>query len=227
MISYAAWSVIVGSVVVVLTSARIQSPGPATQSSCDRAARVWCFRDTAEATDGPTPDVTSTWVVYVRGSDSVEVALLPGVAGGAISTNVGQDKVEGVTAPFFHRRIAESGTLVARVSLDDNFGPRIPYTIRVRQVDTSGRPVSQLSGGRANISLVVRRPPAGRRLMAVSLIPLSSVRPGIDRRKWAFPLGVNYRVALSKDSLFELCVLPCSRPDTIKLKDGSSIAKKY
>jgi len=111
MIGHAGRSLILGAAVIGLTGAQSHTPGSTTQSSCQRAAMVWCFRDTAEATDGAVPNVSSTWIIFVRGGDSAEVTVIPSVGGAAITTTLGQDMIGRMTAPFVRRRIAESATV--------------------------------------------------------------------------------------------------------------------
>lgn len=57
-----------------------------------------------------------------------------------------------------------------------------------------------------------------------SVIPLSA-GPVKDRRAWRVFANA-YRVALVPDSLYEICHLPCSRPDTILLRAGAVVKQQ-
>jgi hypothetical protein len=57
------------------------------------------------------------------------------------------------------------------------------------------------------------------------VIPLGVAPTVRDRSMWTV-LPRRYRVALLPDSLYELCKIPCSRPDTVKLTPSAYVSKR-
>jgi hypothetical protein len=65
-----------------------------------------------------------------------------------------------------------------------------------------------------------------RKTAQFSIVPISLLSPVTDRSKWKAFVRT-YKVALVRDSLYEVCRVPCSRPDTVKLTPSARVTKRY
>ena len=213
-------------------SARVvSSPGDGSRKSedaptsiepCDTTPAAICYRDTAHAGDDksdPAGYPLAAWLLFAAAGDSIEIWAPPG---GAVSTDLGKERDSlHNTAPYFRHRFQYAGTLGFDVSLDETQGETAPYTLRITRVASSSAGSLRPSGQTATLAVA-----SHRRATVFSLVPLSVAPTVRDRSRWRiFPR--RYKVALVSDSLYELCPLPCSAPDTVKLTPGANVVKKY
>jgi len=149
---------------------------------------------------------------------SVEVLGL----GTHISTNLGQDHdaVTHNTAPFFRRRLRHDGVLAVSAMMDHS-GDSVEYDLEFRHPVRLPPEAFRATGQRASLSLVI-----GNQGKRVSMVPVSIAGTISDRSSWAVRPR-DYTVALVADSLYELCLLPCVKPDTVKLTPQSRVVRKY
>lgn len=200
------------------TSARSSSMPPIP---CNSTSITLCFHDTAfmrlpEADDhflGASKD----WLWFDAADVSIEVLGL----GTFISTNLGQDHdpVTHNTASFFRRRLRHDGVLTVHVDTDER--DSVEYDLEFRHPDRAPPDALRATGQRASLSLAI-----GKQGKRVSVVPVSIAGTISDRSRWAVAPG-DYTVALVADSLYELCLLPCVKPDTVKLTLQSRVVRKY
>ena len=210
------------------TNART-ADAPGTSSSlppmppCRSTSIAVCFHDTAfKKVQGPPDDpswlAARDWLWFDAADDSIEVLGL----GTFISTNLGQDHdVTGNTASFFRRRLHRDGVLTVEVDADDALGDSVEYDLRFRHPVRLPPEAFRATGQRASLNLVI-----GKQGNRVSVVPVSIAGTVRNRSDWA--VGPReYNVALVADSLYELCLLPCVKPGTVKLTPWSRVVRKY
>lgn len=198
-------------------------------TACDSTAAM-CFRDTAYMRNDKDIDmlvVDADWIVFVAAQDSLELYASAdrGHPQAAIITYFGnQSRQErdskGNTAPFQHLRLASDG--VVRVSLDLSTGESsVPYTLRVRHAEKNDPGVLHASGRSAKLAIS-----SAQATERFSVIPTTLARSVHDVSAWTVLPG-SYNVALLADSLYEVCGVPCTAPDTVKLTPGVRVVKRY
>jgi hypothetical protein len=84
-------------------------------------------------------------------------------------------------------------------------------------------PTLEPTGKTVRLILSARNP---RVVTEFSVIPMSQLRPGLDRTAWKTVPG-RHKIALTRDSLYEVCVLPCVRPKTIRLRPNQTVSWSY
>jgi len=109
------------------------------------------------------------------------------------------------------------GVLRVSVSVNEMLGDTVPYVLRLNRPGI-GQPQRE-TGSTALLTISTKK-----KNSSFTLLPLG--RHAEDPKPWSV-FATTYKVALQSDSLFELCQLPCSRPDTIKLSPGSIVRKSY
>jgi hypothetical protein len=172
-----------------------------------------------EEVDDHELGATRDWLWFDAADVSLEVLGL----GTYITTNLGQDHdaVSHNTASFFRRRLRHDGVLTVEVTTDEVLGDSIEFDLEFRHPDRAPPKALRATGQRASLSLVI-----GKQGKRVSVVPLSIAGTISDRSSWAVGPR-DYIVALVADSLYELCLLPCVKPDTVKLTPRSRIVRKY
>jgi hypothetical protein len=214
-------------------------PSPADTSpllsvtGCRATATVICFRDTATSPEDPNaadPIIGARWLWFGSAGDSVQISTRPDIRshlreGAVIATSLGQehDSLHN-TAPYFRRRLTDDGVieivlLFDSVVGDEILGDTVAYTLRIRHDDPEPRPALVATGRMATLKIA-----GGRARDEVSIVPLSVVSSVHDLMRWRIHART-YRVALVVDSLYQLCRLPCTSPDTVKLMPGTRITK--
>jgi len=58
-----------------------------------------------------------------------------------------------------------------------------------------------------------------------AIVPFSVRSSRVDSA-WAVPARA-YRVALTADTLYKICSLPCLMPDSVSLRPGTKVTKRY
>jgi hypothetical protein len=189
------------------------------EQSCDSLPIVTCFRDIAHMGDDPNAGASADWIWFGAAGDSIEIFAPPG---SYISTNFGQehDRLHN-TARYFRHRLTSDGVVAIWVTMDEFLGDSLGYTLRIRREGTVTPTWLRATGQWAKLTIESRR-----QLDPFSVIPMMLARSVRDRSKWKV-LPRTYNVALVGDSLYEVCRLPCSSPDTVKLTPSASVTRRY
>jgi hypothetical protein len=190
--------------------AREEGASSRTQG-CDTARLTTCYRDTARSADvdeDPMLSPRANWIWFAAAGDSLEISASPEAF---VSTSIGQERDSlRNTARQFRRRLQSDGVVIVWLSFDEQTADSVPYTLRVRHEGAASRPL-QTTGEVATLTVVSRRQNS-----TFSLVPASLASTVRDRSQWRI-FARTYRVALVSDSLYELCRLPCSSPQMVKL----------
>jgi hypothetical protein len=143
----------------------------------------------------------------------------------AVQTTIGDDKDSlHNNVPWFHRRIPRDGTIVIWTTMEEARGDSVPYALRVQDFPApSASSALEPTGQTARLIIPMRNP---RITAEISVIPLSQVRPGLDRAAWKTVPG-SHKVVLTRDSLYEVCLLPCVSPRTITLRPNQAVSWQY
>jgi hypothetical protein len=182
-----------------------------------------CMRDTAfgrRIDYEPGWLVDARWIVFAEAGDTIQASAqsedkMPRALSVWLET-------WGRTDPTRSPQLQMSGRGVVRVTVLADLtgfgGDTIPYALQLRrpQPRTDLRP----TGLRSMLTLESTRD-ADR----FSVVPLS-MGPVTDRSSWSVYPGT-YRVALTSDSLYEVCRLPCAKADTVIMRAGSSLRRQY
>jgi hypothetical protein len=188
--------------------------------TCTPGPETLCLRDTAIIrSDANHNDIyaTADWILFAAGGDSVEVSTIPP---GAVATNLGQERDSlHNTAAYFRHRFTGDGVLQVWVSLDES-SDTVPYTLRLRHVGSQPAALAATAQS-ATIRLV-----APRQTDRFSVVPASRARRVKDLSPWTVPLGV-HKVALVADSLYEVCRVPCSAAETVRLTPSTVVTKRF
>ena len=190
---------------------------------CVPSNGVLCLRDTAyqrSKGDGNL-DAWATVLWFGRSGDS----LVLSADAKALQTTIGDDKDSlHNNVPWFHRRIPHDGTVTIWTTLPEERGDSVVYALRVQYfAASSASSALEPTGETARLVVPLRNP---RITTEISVIPLSRVRPGLDRTAWKTYPG-SHKVMLTRDSLYEVCLLPCVSPQTIKLRPNQAVSWKY
>ena len=183
---------------------------------CNRGMKgLTCYLDTTYDQTFPGEAISATmknWLLFGAEGDSIE--LFSG-AGSAMMTSLGQEHdARNNTAGYFRRRLANSGAITVLVTTSDGRGDSVEYYLRLRQKEPDRSPLHP-TGERAVLTIEGR----GRAARA-SVVPLT-VAPSVkDLVVWEIDPGT-YNVGLVRDSLYEVCGVPCDKPDTLKLTSGT------
>lgn len=191
---------------------------PRSATSCDSVPRVFCFRDTAYAeTHDGVAGVDADWIWFGTANDSIEVL---GDEGSLISTNVGTEHdAHHNNVPYFHGRLTSDGILVAEIAFLDR-GVVVPYELRIRRQGPDAAALRP-TGKSARLTIV-----SAQAIDPFTVIPLSLLPSIRDVTKWNV-MAMPYNVVLVDDSLYRICRIPCTSPDTVKLVPGARVTRKY
>jgi hypothetical protein len=194
---------------------------PSLAQGCDTTPGITCYRDTARAgfTD-EVPDLypLASWIWFAAAGDSIEISARPTAF---IATSLGQERdALQNTAPQFRHRLQNDGVVIIWLSFDQQQADTVPYTLRVWHHGSTSSPLR--STGKAATLTVVSR----HKGETFSLVPASIAPTVRDRSQWPI-IARTYHVALVSDSLYELCRLPCTAPDTVKLTASVNVVKKF
>jgi hypothetical protein len=185
---------------------------------------VFCIRDTAYV-DRHRPDgsieAEATLIWFGRGEDSLSLTA----DAGSIQTSIGADRDSlHNNVPRFHRRIPRDGAIMIWVATQEERGDTVPYTLRAEE-SSGPRTVPSLdpTGQTARLML----PSSGQRAATeFSVIPSSQLGQPNDRSEWKVFAG-QHKIALTRDSLYEVCLLPCASPHVLKIKPNQSVSWTY
>lgn len=207
--------------VVALPVVRAARPGRAPD--CVSAIGVLCVADTTYRRH-QGEFVMEAWATILWFGHSGDSLVLSADAS-AVQTTIGDDKDRlHNNVPSFHGRVRRDGTITVWTTMDEERGDSVPYTLRVQAIPASVEAPGLHATGQS--ARLVIPSPGQRRSLEISLVPLTLVVPGLDRAAWKTYFG-SYKVALTGDSLYEICRLPCARPQIIKLKPNQVTTWKY
>jgi hypothetical protein len=206
---------------------RAETPAPRSGRSaqeCRAATGVFCFQDTTYRLHLKfSMEAWASILWFGRSGDS----LVLSADASAVQTSIGDDKdALHNNVPRYHGRVPRDGSITIWTTMNEERGDSVPYVLRAQVYPSS--PASRRSsleptGQTARLVIPAPRP---IRPVDFSVIPLSQLRPGLDRTAWKTPVG-NHKVALTRDSLYEVCLLPCASPRTIKLKPNQTVVWTY
>jgi hypothetical protein len=194
--------------------------------TCGGSATTLCFTDTAfvhedSGADDPVPE--AHWVWFARASDSLQITAWQGNADGGLSASL-------ITVPapvhiagpvsVVDRRLPTDGVLQVFVSLSDVVGmsptgDTVPYVFRVAQVGAA-QAAWNSTGAHATVHVL------GSGAKPFTIIPVSDVASVASRDAWKMT-GTRFRIALAQDSLYEVCNIPCQKPDTLRITPGAHV----
>lgn len=193
---------------------------PSVPELCGSGARVTCIRDTTFAHDvdyDPGILVEAHWIWFGTAGDSVEVyteadSTTFGRYPANVTTDFGEEQDEKQnTASYVRRRLPRGGVFTISVGAAGEVSDSGGYMLAVR--DLGPGPARQLRPTGAWARLVVA---SSGQHTKFTIIPLSIADSAHDRSNWTAPART-YKVELLPDSLYEICRVPCVRPDTLKL----------
>jgi hypothetical protein len=182
-----------------------------------------CMRDTAY---GHTIDyspgwlVDADWIVFGDAGDTIEAsAYSEEKTPRVLSVSVAMWGRRDLKAPRVDMTTAGAVMVMVLADLYGFAGDTIPYVIHLRR---QGRRSPSLQPTGALSRLTIQ---SGREADRFSVMPVAvGVVP--DRQSWSVSAGT-YRVALVPDSLYEICRLPCQRPDTLTLRPGATVTRRF
>ncbi len=205
-------------------------------TGCHVSPSVLCVQDTAVVSEDPRTGlsgVEARWIVFGANGDSVQYSARPNQRdprgeGARISSNIGQEKDASTnTAPYLRRRLASDRIVLFDLSFDNPgndevLGDTVKYTLRVRREGPEQPASLRLTGQRANLTIVSPRPEEDE----ISLIPVALASRVGDPTPWIVYAGT-FRVLLVPDSLYQVCLLPCTQPDTVALRPGTTASVRF
>jgi hypothetical protein len=194
---------------------------PSLAQGCDTTLAIVCYRGTARAGDvdeDPMMSPMANWIWFGAAGDSIEISTSPPAL---IASSVGQERdALHNTAPQFRHRLQNDGVVIVWLAFDEQVVDTVPYTLRVWRNGSTSSPLR--STGKAATLTVVSR----HKGETFSFVPASIAPTVRDRSQWRI-FAKTYKVALVSDSLYELCRLPCTAPDTVKLTASANVVKKF
>ena len=194
---------------------------PATAASCQASSSIWCIVDTA-VVDQPNQSINPSAKVlwFATSGDSLRMSSDLGT----VQTSIGSivDSLHN-NVSFFSGSVVRDGAITVWIAISDERGDTVAYTLRVAVQSANKASPLRSTGLTSRLTL---SPDRTRKLAQISIVPLSQLRDGVDRSAWKVMPGT-YKIAMTRDSLYELCVLPCVSPDTIKLKQRQAVRWAY
>lgn len=186
---------------------------------CDTTGQQICLRDTAyaETHDGVT-GVDRDWIWFGKAHDSIEVL---GDEGSFISTNLGTEHdADHNNVPYFRSRLTHDGIVVVTIVFLDR-GALVPYELRIRRERPDPAAALRPTGKWARLNII-----SAAATDPFTVIPLSLLPSVSDVTPWTV-LAMPYNIALLSDSLYQVCRVPCTSPDTVRLVPGARVTRKY
>jgi hypothetical protein len=183
---------------------------------CNRGVEgLTCYLDTTYTwtfPDEPNPVAAKNWIVFGAAGDSIEIFS---GAGSSILTSLGQEHRHGNTAEYFRSRLTNSGAIHVWVYTSEGRGDSVEYWFRLREEGPDGSAPLRVTGERARLTIEGCRP-----LACASVVPLAMASSVTDLAAWQLDPGT-YNVALVRDSLYQVCGVPCDKRDTLKLTSAT------
>lgn len=183
---------------------------------CSSTPISLCLIDTAithSEVDPPDLGPTSQWIVFGAAGDSIEISTTPP---GSLGTSLGQehDSLHNTAAQFRHR-VAVDGAIQVWVALNNNISDSVAYIMRLVQQGPPPPAVLRATGHTATLTLASKN-----QSDRYAIIPVSLVERARTLAPWTVAVGT-HKIALVGDSLYQLCIMPCARRDTVKLAPSS------
>lgn len=213
------------------TSASATAASPVTAGAartsgvpeCLPSSGVFCIQDTtyrSHETDFEI-DAWASILWFGRSGDSLALST----SANTVQTTIGDDKDSlHNNVPSYHGRVVRDGTITIWATMEEERGDSVPYVLRVQVFHAS--PASSTLEPTGKTARLIIPSPRARKYLEISVIPVSQVRPGLDRTAWKTYPG-SHKVALTRDSLYEVCVLPCVLPQTITLRPNQVVSWKH
>lgn len=193
----------------------------ANATNCRVSSTVWCIVDTA-VIDQPnlTLNPTARLLWFGRSGDSLSMDTNLGT----VQTSIGSivDSLHN-NVSYFSGHLARDGAIMVWIDISDERGGTVPYMLRVA-VESSNNAIPRRPTNL--MSRLTLSPDRTRKFAEISVVPLSELHAGIDRSAWKVTPGT-YKVVMTQDSLYEVCVLPCVSPDTVTLKTRQAVRWVY
>jgi hypothetical protein len=169
--------------------------------------------------DPPDLSPTSQWIIFGAAGDSLEISTTPP---GAITSSLGEerDSLHNTAAQFRHRLVAD-GAIQVWVDLAQNISDTVAYTLRLLHRGPPVPPELRESGEAATLILNSQR--ATDRY---AIVPASLAQRATNLGPWTVAAGT-HKIALVKDSLYELCIMPCVRPDTVRITQSTLTTVRF
>jgi hypothetical protein len=209
-----------------------EAPAPGSGRSgpeCRASIGVFCFQDTTyrQHSDVSHSEFSmEAWasILWFGGAGD---SLVLSADASAVQTSIGDDKdALHNNVPTYHGRVPRDGSITIWTTMNEERGDSVPYVLRVQVYRARVAPASsplEPTGQTARLIIPMPRPV---RAVDFSVIPISQLRPGLDRTAWETPVG-SHKVVLTRDSLYEVCLLPCASPRTVKLKPNRTVVWTY
>lgn len=210
-------------------SSGLESNVSFTVPNCDSRDTIICFRDTAYVHEEPgysVPVLGADWLLFGTARDSIEIHATPDETRGKgrafLSTNLGHEKdASRTTAPYFRIRLPNDVAIAVWVDLDRDLGDSVAYAFRINRVGPRAAGLLRATGQSATLTIS-----SAGEADTFTVVPASVPKRGRDLSKWVV-FARKYKIALVADSLYEICRIPCSAPDIVKLTPGANIVKRY
>ncbi len=204
-----------------------ETPAPHSRQSgpeCRASFGVFCFQDTTYRRHSHfSMEAWATILWFGASGDS----LVLSADASAVQTSIGDDKdALHNNVPTYHGRVRRNGSITIWTTMNEERGDSVPYMLRVQVYRAPLAPASSPLEPTGQTARLVIPTPRPARAVDFSVIPVSQLRPGLDRTAWKTPVG-SHKVALTRDSLYEVCLLPCASPRTIKLKPNQTVVWTY
>jgi hypothetical protein len=179
------------------------------------------------------------WIWFGTGGDSVETHALadgettPGPTHVIMGRGLSSPPDSASDAACSPCRLIKDGIVWAWVRIGDPsltpypephlFLPdTVGYTLRTLQRGPAPPPALRATDKWASLDIASKRGFGAR----FSIVPLSIARSVRDRTRWIM-FARTYNVALVADSVYEICGVPCSAPDTVRLIPGARVTKRF
>lgn len=201
----------------------------------------FCFRDTTRKYVDEVPGDMGTWIVFAQSKDSfafwsaadtlgASADIRELLSGAELLLSIvkpsAAGSLAGPTDSPLGVRFPASGAYRLQAAVQGPTDPRgLPYSLRVLPVVTGADSFAgalRPTGSRARLII------DGMESGFVALIP-NSVAGRIgptEYSRWAFWAG-DYSVLLVRDTLYRMCRMPCDRLDSVVLKPGDVVHRKY
>jgi hypothetical protein len=191
---------------------------------CESTSSQFQFIDTAtvrKPIGNPrysSPFPIGDWIWFGAAGDSLDITS----TAGKVYTNLGQqhDSLRNAV-PYFRARLPNDGAVAISTTMYENEGESVAYTLRIERVGREPPLALRPTCERATLAVI-----SARLTDHFSIVPLSIVDSVHDLSNWTVFTGV-YKVALVSDSLYQVCRVPCVKPDTIELLPGTTVTRDY
>jgi hypothetical protein len=179
----------------------------------------------------PGSVIDAHWVTFTAEGDSVEISArtdtgVP-VFPMTVATSLGQeqDSLHNTTSSFRHR-VTRTGIINTTIDVGPPSADTVPFILELARI--GGSPASALAptGDWASLRLISRTPAAQTPTSRFVLVPASVASSVTDLSAWEFSVH-GLKVILVRDSLYQICPIPCTTHKLIKLTSGAHAVWSY